>query len=399
MAVVVYPLDSIEGAPSYTGRMLRETLAVILGGATASRPLGIRSGVRPGTPSTTISISGTTVTIGEHAGAVDVEAAAEAGPYLYAVNAAWTQVLDAANATNPRTDAFGIQISDPAESDGTSVPGGALVYKAGDPGPGAPMPTLPARFMLLGTASVPKSGAGSPTVTWAAPTLTAAGGVMNFSSTAERNTATSAGLVGPGQLAWVGSVLQQYNGSGWDNITPRVGVVPTSVTNGSSTRGGYVTSSAVGSVSLNGCFSSEFDSYEITFDISMAAAATLNLLLRAAGSDDTSASYDTQRLIVLGSTVGQAQHLNQANWIGSGTFAVAGARHVGKLTLFKPAAAAPTFGRIESLVSTSPMSASSGLFYGGVEHQKSVAYDGITFAASTGNLTVNELRVEGISAA
>jgi hypothetical protein len=216
VAIVVYPLDAVAGAPSYTGRMLRDTTAPLLLGATAARPLGIRSGVRPGTPTNTVTLSGLAYTIGEFAGAADVESAAEAGPYLFANNASAGGNLNAQDATNPRIDILSIQVSDPAESDGTSTPGGAFVYTAGVAAASPAQPATPARSVLLATFAVPKTGAGSPTVTWVAPTL--AGGVTNV--------ATQAALSGlsdyPGMLATVTAipgVIFEGDGSGnWTMI-------------------------------------------------------------------------------------------------------------------------------------------------------------------------------------
>jgi hypothetical protein len=176
MTVVAFPLDAVSGSPAYPGRAIRETLGALLGGATTARPLGGFSGVRPGTSTTTVSLAGTTWTCATHAGVLDVEAAAEAGPYFYAVSVAESAVLNAANGSNPRIDILSVQLSDPAESDGTSVPKAELIYTAGTAAASPTVPATPARAMKIAQFAVPKTGAGSPTVTWVAPTLFAAGG-------------------------------------------------------------------------------------------------------------------------------------------------------------------------------------------------------------------------------
>ena len=173
MTVACYPLDAVTGAPSYTGRMLRETISALVGGASTARPLGALSGVRPGTPSTTVALSGFNWTCEPHSGILDVQAAAEAGPYFYAVTADETGTVNAAHASLVRTDLIVVTLSDPAESDGSSVPEADIVYAPGTAGGGTP--ATPARSMVLARINVPQSGGGSPTVTWVAPTLFAAG--------------------------------------------------------------------------------------------------------------------------------------------------------------------------------------------------------------------------------
>lgn len=214
MTVACYPLDAVSGAPAYTGRMLRDTISALLGGASTARPLGTRSGVRPGTPTSTVTLSGLNWTLKPHAGVLDVEAAAEAGPYLYAVTANETGTLNAQAVGNARTDLLVMQLSDPAEGDGTSVPKAEPVYVAGTAGPGAPAPAVPARSLLLARFNVPQSGGGSPTVTWVAPTLSAAG--------ARPSVATIADLALLSQYTGMEATVEatpgafwKYDGSGW----------------------------------------------------------------------------------------------------------------------------------------------------------------------------------------
>jgi hypothetical protein len=221
MTVVCYPLDAVAGAPEYTGRMLRDTLAALIGGASAARPLGGFSGVRPGTPSTTVALSGLDWTCEPHAGVLDVQAAAEAGPYLYAVMTDETGTLNAQAVGNARSDLLVAQLSDPAEADGTSVPEVEIVYVPGTAGPGAPDPATPARSMILARFNVPQSGGGSPTVTWLAPTLYAAG--------ARPSVPTVADLADLDEYTNMEAIVEstpgafwKYNGSAWKmHGTPR----------------------------------------------------------------------------------------------------------------------------------------------------------------------------------
>ena len=187
----VYPVAAVAGAPSYDGRALRQTsVAPFVAGATAARPLGARSGVRPGTSTSTVTVTSTTWTVGPHAGVIDAEAAAEAGPYTYSFDASKTGAMTAADATNPRIDLLSVQISDPAESDGSSTPSAAVVYTVGTAAASPAVPAAPARSMALAQIPVPKSGTGSPSVIWVAPYAVSAGGPIPVRSQAERDAIT-----------------------------------------------------------------------------------------------------------------------------------------------------------------------------------------------------------------
>lgn len=183
MTITVWPANAVSGAPAYSGRMLRQSLVAPLAvlGSTA-RPLGGLSGVRSGTPTTTVTATSTTWTCNPHAGILDVESAAEAGPYGYAVDANVTGAVTAANASNPRVDLLYARLSDPAESDGSSMPQVEILYLAGTAAASPSAPATPARGSALAWINVPVAGGGSPTVTWVAPGVTP--GEVQFQSKA-----------------------------------------------------------------------------------------------------------------------------------------------------------------------------------------------------------------------
>ena len=169
--------NAVASSPMYSGRMLRQSRGVYMGGATATRPLGARSGVRPGTSATTVTVSGLTWTCGPFAGLADVETAAEAGAYPFSFDAATTASAIAAQGGNARSDLIVVQVDDPSESDGTSIPAVRRLYvQGGTTGPTDP--TLPARSFPIARINVPASGGGAPTVTWIAPYATAAGAAL-----------------------------------------------------------------------------------------------------------------------------------------------------------------------------------------------------------------------------
>lgn len=171
MAIVVWPVDAVTGAPSYTGRLLRQTQSVFLPGATTVNPFAVTSAVRRGTSPTTVTATSTTWTVGLHAGVLNLESAVESGPYCYAVNTAQTGAVTAAHATLPRVDIVWVRIDDPAESDGSSVPAVVAGYTAGTANASPVAPATPARCMVLAQLNVPASGGGAPTVVWKAPQI------------------------------------------------------------------------------------------------------------------------------------------------------------------------------------------------------------------------------------
>jgi hypothetical protein len=166
MGANIWPVNAVSGAPSYTGRMLRQTtVAPFTAMGSAARPLGAKSGIRPGTPSSIVAVTSTTWTVQPFAGVLDGEAAAIAGPYGYSFDTAQTGSVTAAG-SSARKDRLDVQVSDPAESDGSSVPAIKIVYTQGAATGGA-VPAAPARSHALCVINVPASGGGSPTVTWA----------------------------------------------------------------------------------------------------------------------------------------------------------------------------------------------------------------------------------------
>lgn len=162
MAITVYPADAVNGAPVYSGQSLRKTLGVLLGGATSVRPLGGRSGIRPGTGAVG-SATTTTWTIAPHAGALDLELSASAGTYFYAVDAAVSGALMAPNATLPRKDILYVTLNDPAEGDGSALPAVVTGYLAGAAAANPAVPAAPARSLVVSVLTVPASGGGQPT--------------------------------------------------------------------------------------------------------------------------------------------------------------------------------------------------------------------------------------------
>jgi hypothetical protein len=117
-------------------------------------------------------------------GVIDGESAAIAGPYAYSFDTNQTGSVTAA-AGSARIDRLDVQVSDPAESDGSSVPTIAIIYTAGTAGAGVPA-AAPARTHKLCLINVPASGGGSPTVSWA-PDWSGDPGEWTFNTLTERD--------------------------------------------------------------------------------------------------------------------------------------------------------------------------------------------------------------------
>lgn len=205
-------VDAVSGAPSYTGRALRQLDAVAMAGATAARPLGGVSGVRPGTSASTVAATSTTWTCGPFAGQIDAETAAEAGPYRFAFDAAATGAITAANASNPRIDIIYVEIDDPAESDGSTVPAATRKYLAGTAAASPTAPATPAQSMVIAQINVPKSGGSAPTVTWVAP-YAGASGAISYVNTATQLPASA--NTGDRMQAYDTGIIHRFNGAAW----------------------------------------------------------------------------------------------------------------------------------------------------------------------------------------
>lgn len=227
--VYAWPQDSIDGVqPSYVGRSLRlASVAPPMGGAYAARPLGVHSGVRPGTPSSTVAVTSTAWTVHPCAGVIDPHLSSSAGAYGWALDSDVSGVLDAAHATYTRWDGLWVQIDDPAEGDGTDAPAARVVYVAGTAAASPAMPATPDRSLLLARIVVPAAGAGTPSAVWLAPVLAAAGAPIRVRSEAEAAALLSAYGASVEAPLWVEHIgagnslsgeVWRHNGSAWSKL-------------------------------------------------------------------------------------------------------------------------------------------------------------------------------------
>jgi hypothetical protein len=169
---------------------------------------------------------------------------------------------------------------------------------------------------------------------------------------------------------------------------------PTSIANsgGSATLGanGQVTFSAVTSVSLNGCFTADFDNYFVMLRHKPSTATGYTMRLRASGTDASGSNYNTQYLYAYGSTVEGFRYTNRAQWDWAYTEST---YYSGDpINFYGPFLAQPTAASIRGVTTRSTASMENNIAW---THSLSTSYDGFTITAGGGSVT-GELTIYGI---
>lgn len=200
------PFDPVwDDSLSYTGQELRRAdLMMVMANGSA---LGARSGIRPGAPGLTTTLSGSTINVS--AGAAAIYQSGQ-GVYRAAMTSAWTGTLSAADATYTRIDLVYLRVWD-TDVDASGLRQADVVYLPGTASatPVAPTPAGTQIYIQLATITVPPSGGGAASVSTAVrPYTVAPGGILPSS------TAPSSPYVG--QFYDDGSDLRRYNGTDWD---------------------------------------------------------------------------------------------------------------------------------------------------------------------------------------
>ena len=160
-----------------------------------------------------------------------------------------------------------------------------------------------------------------------------------------------------------------------------VAVAPTSIANsgGSASLSNYTVSfSGVSSISLNGCFTGDYDNYRMLVSVdSLSTGVQLYFRMRLAGADNSSAQYNSAYVegysggTVGGTSTGQTQ----------GQFSYSGTNAIHACEMSGPALAKPT-----GFVTTTGRSTPTVVLFGG-RHNVSTAYDGITLYPNSGTMT------------
>lgn len=196
-----------------TAQAARQGSAAIYGGG-AGRPLGGRSGFRVDTPSNVLAATSTTWTLGPCAAMIDPGATTNQGMYGWATDANITGSITASDATYTRMDIVYIQVNDSSAGDGSGATTAPVLYLAGTPAATPVAPTLPARSFLVGTITVPKAGAGAPTVALNPARFVTAGGILPVNSQSERDALTKFGSLTVRRMDANG-LLEDTDGSTW----------------------------------------------------------------------------------------------------------------------------------------------------------------------------------------
>ena len=398
MTIAIFPADSL----TYAAKADRIANALELPGTTSARPLGSMSGVRVGTPTDTVSVAGSTVTIKTHVGVIDKHTGADSGPFRYAVTANETLTLTAPHATLPRIDLITLRVDAPELSDGTGAPAVVAVRTTGTAA-GSPVAPAPAttRELTLATVLVPQSGGGSAVVTWSAPYVPAAGGIIPVRTNTERDAlhvaypgTTDAPLYVHRKDATAGSRLEVNDGSGWSAVgstpvTPgTIPMIPSSVAGTGVTVSGsrIVLSGATGNINLNGLFSSTYKHYMVKMRLKVTSGGGVGLTLRASGTD-SSTGYDRTRLSGVGTaTPTTAQSANAVNWELVAA-ALATGMHTVSIDLSYPADVDNTAAILTTASTDTPMTAAAAIVTATLSHRTAAAYDGLSLALSSSTAT------------
>ena len=188
-------------------------------------------------------------------------------------------------------------------------------------------------------------------------------------------------IYGSGPVTGVTSIT----GTGMDLITP------TSVAgSGVTLSGGQVSFSAATIVSVNGCFSSNYENYKIVFKILPSTNNELDMRLRVGGIDAIT-NYITQYVYAAGTTIATAplgvSTYMQIAYLGSFN------NNLTDLSISGPALASSTSAIALTSYANSASTVRHENWYG--VHSTATAYDGATFFTNTGTMT-GTLRIYGL---
>ena len=126
MAIIMHPLTAKNGSPTYTADDYRHAINPLLVPSDGTAFNGL-SGIRYGSPSPLVTVSGLTVTVKPHCGTISVWDGL--GAYTYAITTNTTVQL--ADSTNDYKIA--VTVEDPSQSHGTTPRGKIEVFNAGVP--------------------------------------------------------------------------------------------------------------------------------------------------------------------------------------------------------------------------------------------------------------------------
>lgn len=126
MAIIMHPLTAKNGSPEYTADDYRHAINPLLLPSDGTAFNGL-SGIRYGSPSPLVTVSGLTVTVKAHCGTISPWDGL--GAYTYAItNNTTVQLADSTNSYK-----IAVTVEDPSQSHGTTPRGQLKVFTAGTP--------------------------------------------------------------------------------------------------------------------------------------------------------------------------------------------------------------------------------------------------------------------------
>lgn len=126
MAIIMHPLTAKNGSPEYTADDYRHAINPLLVPSDGTAFNGL-SGIRYGSPSPLVTVSGLTVTVKPHCGTISPWGGL--GAYTYAITTNTTvQLADSENSYK-----IAVTVEDPSQSHGTTPRGRLMVFTAGTP--------------------------------------------------------------------------------------------------------------------------------------------------------------------------------------------------------------------------------------------------------------------------
>lgn len=126
MAIIMHPLTAKNGSPEYTADDYRRAINPLLVPSDGTAFNGL-SGIRYGSPSPLVTVSGLTATVKAHCGTISPWGGG--GAYTYAITA--NTPVQLADSTNNYKIA--VTVEDPSQSHGTTPRGQLKVFTAGTP--------------------------------------------------------------------------------------------------------------------------------------------------------------------------------------------------------------------------------------------------------------------------
>lgn len=126
MAIIMHPLTAKNGSPEYTADDYRHAINPLLVPSDGTAFNGL-SGIRYGSPSPLVTVSGLTATVKAHCGTISPWDGL--GAYTYAITTNTTvQLADSTNSYK-----IAVTVEDPSQSHGTTPRGQLKVFTAGTP--------------------------------------------------------------------------------------------------------------------------------------------------------------------------------------------------------------------------------------------------------------------------